>query len=55
MFNRKIHTILTGSVMAAGLMLSAQAAVAITADEAAELDASAKATLEQFKGVLTTT
>jgi lipid-binding SYLF domain-containing protein len=35
--------------MAAGLVLSAQTAAAFTAGEAAELDASAKATLEQFK------
>ena len=49
MFNRKIHTALTAGICALGLTLSSQAMAAFTADEAAELNAEATATLAQFE------
>jgi len=48
MFNKKISTAITGSLFAIGLTLSSQAMAAFTAQEAAELDAEAAATLQSF-------
>jgi lipid-binding SYLF domain-containing protein len=52
MFNRAINASLIGAVMAFGLALSGQALADLTAAEAAELDAEAKAkakaTVSQF-------
>lgn len=48
MFTRKINAGLMGSVMAFGLALSGQAMAKFTADDAAELNAEAKATLASF-------
>ena len=48
MFNRAINASLMGAVMAFGLALSGQALADLTAAEAAELDAEAKATVSQF-------
>ena len=45
MFNRAINASLTGAVLACGLALSGQALADLTAAEAAELDAEAKATV----------
>lgn len=44
MFNRRITAGLMSGVVAVGLVLSGQAAAAFTAQEAAKLDAEAKAT-----------
>jgi len=49
MFNRKANLGLTAGVLALGLTLSGQAMAALTAEEAAELNAEAKATLEKFQ------
>ena len=49
MFNRKMNVGLLGGVLAFGLLtLSGQAMAKFTSEEAAELDAEAKATLAQF-------
>ncbi len=48
MINRKTNVGLLGVVLAFGLTLSGQAMAKFTAEEAAELDAEAKATLERF-------
>jgi lipid-binding SYLF domain-containing protein len=48
MLNRAIHAGLMSAAMAFGLAVSGQAWADLTAAEAAELDAEAKATLEQF-------
>ena len=48
MFNRKMSVGLLGGALAFGLTLSGQAMAKFTAEEAAELDAEAKATLAQF-------
>jgi lipid-binding SYLF domain-containing protein len=49
MFARRITAGLMGGVVAVGLVLSGQAVAAFTAQEAAALDAEAKATLAKFK------
>ena len=49
MFNRKISAALAGSLFVFCLTLSSQAMAAFTAQEAAELDAEAVATLKKFK------
>jgi lipid-binding SYLF domain-containing protein len=48
MFNRKTNFGLATTVLALGLTLSGQAIAKFTAEEAAELDAEAKTTLEKF-------
>ena len=48
MFNRAINASLMGAVLACGLALSGQALADLSAAEAAELDAEAKATVSQF-------
>ena len=49
MFKRRITASLLSGVVAVGLVLSGQAAAAFTAQEAAKLDAEAKATLAKFQ------
>jgi lipid-binding SYLF domain-containing protein len=49
MFNRRITAGLLSGVVAVGLFLSAQTASAIKAQDAAKLDAEAKATLTKFQ------
>jgi lipid-binding SYLF domain-containing protein len=49
MFNKKIQTVVMGSVVALALALAGTSLAAFTADEAAELSAEAKATAEKFK------
>ena len=49
MFNRRITAGLLGGVVAVGLVLSAQTAVALTAQEAAKLEEEGKATLAKFQ------
>ena len=49
MFNRRITAGLLGGVVAVGLALSGQAVAALTAQEAAKLEADAKATLAKFQ------
>ena len=49
MFNRRITAGLLSGVVAVGLVLSAQTASAIKAQEAAKLEADAKATLAKFQ------
>jgi lipid-binding SYLF domain-containing protein len=48
MFNRKNSVRVMGSILALGLAFSGQVLAKFTAEEAAELDAEAKATLERF-------
>jgi lipid-binding SYLF domain-containing protein len=48
-FNQKFNVGLIGGIMALGLTLSNQVMAAFTAEDAAKLDADAKATLEEFK------
>jgi lipid-binding SYLF domain-containing protein len=49
MFNRRITAALLSGVVAVGLVLSGQTVAALKADEAAKLDAEAKATLAKFQ------
>ena len=49
MFNRRITAGLMSSIVAFGLALSGQAMAAFTAEEAAKVDADAKATLAKFQ------
>jgi lipid-binding SYLF domain-containing protein len=50
MFHRKNTSVLTAGILALGLALSGPAVAKFTAEDAAELDAEAKATLEKFVG-----
>jgi hypothetical protein len=49
MFNRQVHISLMSGVMVLALALSGQAMAKFTAEDAAELDAEAKATLARFQ------
>jgi lipid-binding SYLF domain-containing protein len=49
MFNRNINAGLMGGILALGLTLSGQAMAKFTAEDAAELNAEAKATLAKFE------
>jgi lipid-binding SYLF domain-containing protein len=49
MFNRRITAVLVSAVVAVGLVLSAQTAAAIKAQDATKVEAEAKATLAKFQ------